>query len=95
MFSVGDNMNEVQTYHYLLRQEVLKETASDEFNRLVNYMCKYNLSEDDNTPYAKLFWEMSSLKNRIISDANNNDNILDVISKQIKVFHQRIDELAV
>lgn len=86
-------MKEENTYHYALRQEVLKEAVAGEFNKLVSYMCKHNLSEDDNTLYANLFWKISRYKKNIISDANNDDAILDKISAQIKVYRQQVDEL--
>ena len=86
-------MDEIELYHYALSQEVLKEVAVEVFNLLLSYMCKHGLSIDDETPYAKLFWEISEFKKNIIDDANNDDAKLDGISAQIKVFRQRVDEL--
>lgn len=86
-------MDAVQPYHYALRQEVLKEAAADEFNKLVSYMSKNNLPVEDSTPCAKLFWEISAFKKNIIADANNDDAKLDEISAQITVYRQRIEDL--
>lgn len=86
-------MKEDKTYHYALRQEVLKEAAADEFNKLVSYMSRNNLSEDDDSPCARLFWEISSFKKDIISDKNNDDVLLDGISTQIKSYRCLVFDL--
>jgi len=86
-------MKEDIKYHYALRQEVLKEAAADVFNMLVGYMCKQGLTEDDDTPYANLFWEISKFKKGIISDINYDDAKLDGISAQINTYRQRVNEL--
>ena len=81
------------TYQYLLRQEVLDEAAQNVFNELSVFMCNHNLSEDDNSPYALLFWELSDFKRNIISSKNNDDVILDGISSKTKAYSQRVKEL--
>lgn len=80
-------------YHYTLQQEVLKESAADEWNKLVNYMYSHNLSWHTDTNYSKLFWELAEFEQCIISDANNNDSILEEIRQKLYAYRKRVNEL--
>lgn len=86
-------MDAIERYHYTLQQEVLSECASDEWCRLVNFMCNNNLPPDGNTPHAKLLRELGTFRHSIISNANDDDIILEDIRQQLYIYRKQVDEL--